>query len=62
MSTKLTTRKELASETGLSVDNIRRNEEQLGLDKCKKSLNKRAVFYTLTEAMSALQARGWISK
>jgi hypothetical protein len=50
---KWITRKEIAKLSDLSVDIIRRNEQRLGLDRCKVTFNER-ILYVRQDAIAAL--------
>jgi hypothetical protein len=40
--------------SGLSAEQVRRNEHALGLDQCKVTVNARVLFYREAEAVAAL--------
>jgi hypothetical protein len=56
----LSSRKDLATLLGVTVDQVRRNERRWGLDKARRDLNPRCVRYRRTEAMAVLRARGFV--
>ena len=58
MNQKLITRKQISARSGLSVDEIRRNEKRFGLDKCKISINERNVKYREHDAEEAMRHMG----
>jgi hypothetical protein len=55
---KLITRKELAQITGLTIDEIRANEERIGLKDARWNIN-RNVRYNRAKAMRALKRSGF---
>jgi hypothetical protein len=53
-------RKEIALKLRMSVYQVRKNEEALGLDQAKVTINKRVIRYNRPKAMLILQSRGLV--
>jgi hypothetical protein len=56
----LSSRKDLATLLGVTVDQVRRNEQLWGLDKTRRDLNPRCVRYQKSQTMAILRVKGWV--
>lgn len=55
-------RKQIAALLGITLEQVRKNERRLGLDKARQDLNKRCVRYDAEIAARELTKRGLIRK
>ena len=57
---QLLSRKDIAGLTGLTIDQVRKNETGLGITKAKVKVNRRCIRYKAAIAMQEMRKLGWL--